>query len=246
MQVLNCESFQTALESVSDLYDADEKSVLSTLKKISFNSTECKTMSWEDYVFSEFEKSLGRKAKEGKTLWFHLTRCKIGTMFVEGILPTNLVLPRIQREVEEIIALAIEQKKIPIKSTGIPNGDCWAFGWKMNNKMHWGPYAMLVREIAFSASAVGNHDYLSMPEIVEDILGLDSRCDELKNVYRETTKPCIVKFSTDGIERYTLRAAIFYLFSKINNHELSIHCNTCFDGKGEIIPAENILAVEFL
>lgn len=35
--------------------------------------------------------------------------------------------------------------------------------------MHGGPYAILVREVAEHTKAVGQHDYLGMPEIIEDL-----------------------------------------------------------------------------
>ena len=40
---------------------------------------------------------------------------------------------------------------------------------KTTNRLHSGPYAMLVKESAFRSSEIGNHDYLEFPEIVEDI-----------------------------------------------------------------------------
>jgi len=41
------------------------------------------------------------------------------------------------------------------------------YNLKTSSSIHWGPYAMLVKEIGFND--VGNHDYLRVPEIVEDI-----------------------------------------------------------------------------
>jgi hypothetical protein len=38
---------------------------------------------------------------------------------------------------------------------------------KVPDPFHWGPFAMLVKEVAFHAHSVGNHDYLELAEIIE-------------------------------------------------------------------------------
>ena len=47
----------------------------------------------------------------------------------------------------------------------------------LRENCHYGPYAMLVREIAFNSQVVGNHDYLKIPEIIEDM------CMDVQKVY---------------------------------------------------------------
>lgn len=38
---------------------------------------------------------------------------------------------------------------------------------KLSHNDHYGPYAMLVREIAFYSDKVSNHNHLMIPESVE-------------------------------------------------------------------------------
>lgn len=47
---------------------------------------------------------------------------------------------------------------------------------KLASKQLWGPYAMLVREVAALSKEVGNHDYLDAPEIIEDICHVLTVC----------------------------------------------------------------------
>ena len=67
---------------------------------------------------------------------------------------------------------------------------------KVRNPFHWGPYAMLVKEIAFVTDEVRNHDYLDAPEIVEDICFTfsDKYNFDLLRIFKSNTYPCIVKF----------------------------------------------------
>lgn len=43
------------------------------------------------------------------------------------------------------------------------------FQLRTGDKMHWGPYGHLVRELHFHTSENGLHDYLWLPELVEDV-----------------------------------------------------------------------------
>ncbi|EQA1213255.1 hypothetical protein AT509_004642 [Escherichia coli] len=43
------------------------------------------------------------------------------------------------------------------------------FQLRTGDKIHWGPFGHLVRELHFNASENGLHDYLWLPELVEDV-----------------------------------------------------------------------------
>ena len=119
---------------------------------------------------------------------------------------------------------------------------------KINDQIHWGPFAMLVRDIAFKASEVRNHDYLDVPEIVEDIC----RCFEkfydynLLERYKSETKPCIVKFVTTKHRQYYLGSALCYLFYVAHNEKFSLSCNTCFDANSNGIKPNKIQNIEYI
>jgi hypothetical protein len=122
--------------------------------------------------------------------------------FAEGILPLDSALPKIW---PAIIAAQPEARKKTIlerlRRRGVPNH---LYNFKVGATFAQGPYAMLVREVAFHANTIGNHDYLRTPEIVEDICsGYEEHSGE--RILEETLKtfrPCIVKFEhpEDGRE----------------------------------------------
>lgn len=108
---------------------------------------------------------------------------------------------------------------------------------------------MLVRETAFRSEEMGNHDYLWLPEIVEDICNAYYETYNIKlyDFILKATSPCIVKFlekTPNG--NWCLRPAVYYLYLVTNNKKLIMDSNTCFDGEGNTIPKENILEIEFL
>ena len=108
---------------------------------------------------------------------------------------------------------------------------------------------MLVKDIAFRAKEIGNHDYLRLAEIVEDI------CDGYRDKYGisihedvvSSLKPCIVKFRSNfRIDQSCIEAAIFYVYKRTKGEPLSGDANTCFDAKGNIIPHGDILSIKYL
>jgi len=102
------------------------------------------------------------------------------------------------------------------------------------------------RDVAFSSEKIGNHDYLKIPEIVEDI----SICFEkiygisLAENYIKNSKSIVVKFISEDVEGHYIGVALNYLYNKIHGLEMSLDCNTCYDGKASIIPREVILTTE--
>jgi hypothetical protein len=119
---------------------------------------------------------------------------------------------------------------------------------KAPNPLHWGPYAILMRECAVRSKEMGCHDYLRTPEIVEDICRayvLESGVD-LAPAYHAATTPCVVKFSDPERKEYYLTTAIVHLFHRFHGCELTMDCNTCLDMKTQPIRAEDILKIEII
>jgi hypothetical protein len=86
------------------------------------------------------------------------------------------------------------------------------YNLKTSGSIHWCPYAMLVKDIGFND--VGNHNYLRVPEIVEDIcLSFQQQYGvDLLQRYLNNTKSCIVKFYSNNIKEYYLYSAcIIYI-----------------------------------
>ena len=106
------------------------------------------------------------------------------------------------------------------------------------NKECQGPFAILVKDIAFCPKSVGHHDYLMVPELMEDL--------GLSNVYKNNGTSLIVKFITHPeYEPYHyLKHVLYYLYNCRHMTHLDMYCNTCFDAKGIPILPSSFLYVE--
>ena len=62
-------------------------------------------------------------------------------------------------------------------------------------KTHWGPYGHLVRELHFHTSENGQHDYLRLPELVEDVCKayFENYAHDLTPHYLKVLHPCIIR-----------------------------------------------------
>ncbi len=69
------------------------------------------------------------------------------------------------------------------------------FQLRTGDKIHWGPFGHLVRELHFNASENGLHDYLWLPELVEDVCKAYQKKygHDLKPHYLSVLHPCIGK-----------------------------------------------------
>ncbi|WP_133306524.1 hypothetical protein [Pseudomonas sp. LS-2] len=120
------------------------------------------------------------------------------------------------------------------------------YGLKTGDPFHHGPYAMLVREVAFHSAKVSNHDYLHLPEIIEDICnGYEHRFGEsIMAIVCGGLHKCIVKFSSAKVlDDHLLGVALLYCWGEINNEEFSSYANTCFDAEAQRIEPHAILSV---
>ena len=108
---------------------------------------------------------------------------------------------------------------------------------------------MLVRESAFHPHDIGNHDYLRVPEIIEDICnGYQKHFEEsIYDLIVAGLKPCVVKFEVTALDRHDLtKAALSYCHCKIHGRELWGGANTCYDAAAQPITGSQIVRVEFL
>ena len=96
---------------------------------------------------------------------------------------------------------------------------------------------------------MGNHDYLELPEIFDEICrGYEQAFGE--SIHGEISvalKKCVVKFEvTDERGNNLIAPSLLYYWCKAHNKELSRAGNNCYDGKGTTIPSAAIRKVEFL
>ena len=129
-------------------------------------------------------------------------------------------------------------------------GNSLHFGNKLSSPVHGGPYAILVREVADHANDLGQHDYLRMPEIIEDL------CDEVKAecgldllpTFEQRWRPALVKFvaPAGSSAEFALAVALRYLRAVGLEGKPDAGAVWCFDGENQAVPPERILRVEFI
>jgi hypothetical protein len=251
MTILDCESYDSALMSICNVYNIDRARLVEFLVKTDLEKEYERASQQSEYgdiLTSLFESRFGESTHRfDGVAWFHLTRVPEGTTFSEGILPLNLALPKIWQAV--VSTASDEQKRIrleKLRSEGVPD---FQYNWKSSDKLHFGPHAMLVRESAFYADTMGNHDYLHLPEMVEDICNGyeakygESLCDEVSRAL----KKCIVKFVVGDETADTYKEpALKYCWCKAREQPLDTSANSCYDANGETIPHEAIQKIQFL
>ncbi|PEA83803.1 hypothetical protein [Bacillus pseudomycoides] len=202
-------------------------------------------------LLEQIKKTIGKnRVNYDRTVWFHLTRTN--SDFKDGILPLGDIIENIWNDLYKLIEkeVSLEQWlefRAKMETTSRSNS-ADLYRLKINEKKHWGPYALLVREVAFLSSEIGNHDYLGIPEIIEDICREfnDQFNLQLEKRFKDNHSKCIVHFyTTEGKEEW-LGIVLNYLYHRFHDIEVDWDCNTCFDGRNMKVSPENILNVEFL
>lgn len=248
MKILNCENFDSTLKSVSNILNIDESKLLGLLERDY-------DIEYQDYNLGMFDEFLYEKIVIGrkditidKVCWFHLTRTTtINSFYEKGILPLGQVIEYIHQALYELVQDEIsinEWEELLRKKDG---HFAYLYAKKLSEKIHHGCYAMLVKDVAFCSDGIGNHDYLNVPEIVEDIISsIPLHSIDLLKLFIKNTKPVIVKFISDIDRevRYLLPSALCYMYCKIRNEALWDGCNTCFNAMGRIIVPKDILSIE--
>lgn len=180
--------------------------------------------------------------------WFHGTRTFAGNAFPEGLLALN------HSEALAMEMLITHAPNTEIRKRlqawnypgGVPDE---MFELRTGDSIHWGPYGYLVREVLFHASDLGQHDYVRMPELVEDVCNAWSQKynQDLTEHYLRVLHPCIVWFRANiEHESGTLEAALRYAYTSVRALEPDFGAVMGIDCNGESVPANAIVKVEFL
>ncbi|NML45941.1 hypothetical protein HHL11_19485 [Ramlibacter sp. G-1-2-2] len=210
---------------------------------------------WEElppfdrWLFQQACARLGRPALPKELCWFHGTRVPPTSDFSEGILPLGAWLPRLQAAVDATLD-DVNMKREAAAAFARKGGFGMHFGMKVKDSLHWGPYAILVREVADYARTLGQHDYLGMPEIIEDLCE-DVRLAsglELLPVLEQRWKPAVVKFTAPAGDSagYAVAVALCYLREVALQGRPGHGAVWCFDGGNTPVPADRIVAVEWV
>lgn len=251
MLTLDCQSRDSTLVSLASAYAVPEEVITAFLQDfdIDLHYEQNDPMHPGDRELRlVFEGRLGRQAAPlDRVCWFHLTRAHSKADFASGIQPLSVSLQYVWQTVLDVFRNTPHEKRlIEFQRTGVPE---FHYQLKAHDPIHAGPYAMLVRESADRSSEIGNHDYLGLPEIMEDICnGYQATYDEsIQDQLAAALSPTIVKFwSTKRLGIDCIEAALYYLYLTTHGRKMTLYANTCFDGENEAIPAEQIISAEII
>jgi hypothetical protein len=257
MKTLSCDDLQSTLDSIAAILDVSLDDINSFL---TINHENKFLPLYDQGLEYNFGRFLLRQAKSffhvseviiDRVNWFHLSRSMDPQSFHDGIFPLGQIKDKLFDNLYKLVHDVLSKEEwndIIREGPGGYNNDLYLM--KMYDAFHHGCYAMLVKEIAFEKDS-GNHDYLTIPEIIEDIgIGIQAsyRIDFF-NRFKNNSQSVIVKFYTEGSKEdseYYLEIALCYAYYRKNNIELGFNANTCFDARNKQIPSENILGVEII
>lgn len=255
VRVLDCETYHSSIRCLADLYAIDVYDAEAFFSALDIDEEYRRkdvSMRGDEFLARRFQAQFGDPDSTWERVrWFHVTRVPPDTTFDEGILPLG---PALDKVWDAVIAAqddaGTKAKLQKMREKGVRDRQ---YNLKTPATFFHGPYAMLVRVVSFHSGTIGNHDYLGIPEIVEDICnGYEAATGEsiLRRV-QNFLKPCIVKFEErDGADRpddpHLRRVLLYYCWSKCRSEDLCYLANTCFDAGGQVIPRSAIRKIEFL
>ncbi|WP_155544846.1 hypothetical protein [Amycolatopsis camponoti] len=178
--------------------------------------------------------------------YFHGTRIFDTTTFrKEGILPLGQMIDRLWASLYTLVADIVtdtEWRRLRADIEAGAGAGGYQYCLKTPSPNLHGPYAHLAREHHLPRD--GHHNYLTIPEIVEDIArscGLD-----LAQRFQDTTTPCVVKFRTTGVDTETLHAGFWYIHGMLHNGTPGWFSQSDYDGRGNAVPPEDVVSVELI
>lgn len=250
--VLDCEDGEAAVESMSECFDCEQADLVNVLQSIDIGAIysdfeNSPDVAAEKYLYDYVVEKFGEPEDTDSICWFHLTRTLDDNDFSDGILPLSEALDLVWETLFSIFEDSkIYQNLKDMRGRGV---DDFQYNLKSDDPVHSGPYGILVREIACSASELAQHDYLKLPEIIEDICaGYQREFGEA--IYDDVSNalvPCVVKFSEEDVaDQGAIEAALFYAYTYANDLPVSMNSVCCFDGEDCAVPYEDIVYVEFL
>lgn len=252
--VLDCESFESALQSLSLIFQTSSTTLIEHLSNhvidSYFEENPHFPYDFSDYLYERVAGQFGTPKLLDAVCWFHLTRVVENTSFAEGIQPLGAILPRLQTILVDLVDDDLVKTAL---CTALDQGriDEFLYHFKTDDPLHWGPFAILVRDVAFHAKEQSQHDYLAMPEIIEDICSGFHKSEgvDLLPLFTAKLKPTIVKFSSsiDGeLDKRCIASALCYVRSHMLQGRPDGNAICCFDGMNEPVPHSDILSVQLV
>lgn len=251
---LDCYDLETALASLGELLSVEVNELRAAL--FAYDHSRFSNYSEDPYrrMPRELLETLGRDVNAltvDGAFYFHGTRSLDPDDFYRhGVLPLDQMVERIWSTLYELVRDGCTEDEWADFRRAVESDagghDGFLYRLKAGDRVHFGPYALLVREIFFDPSATGSHDYLGCPEIVQDIARCyRSACGfDLETRFCESSQAVIVRFRSTDVWEGALPTALWYVFAKLRDDELTSNANGGFDGHGRAVPPEDVVAVE--
>lgn len=250
--ILDCSTGETALESLAVGFDCSTDQIKNVLLSINieeifekyFDTIE---VSSSVYLYQFVVEKLGKHKPLTEVVWFHGTRTLDSNNLSDGVFPLNNAVDIVWDTL--LSSAPNESVKANLKQLFSDGVGDHLYELRTQNEIHWGPYGILVRDVAFNTKSLRQHDYLGMPELVEDILnGYKKKFGvALFEYYSEVLVPKLVKFKcTSSIHDGCVETALGYLYTYVKGDDICGLAVRCIDKKGIPIYKEDILAVELV
>ncbi len=252
MLILDCSSCSRAMHTLSAGFGCRSeqlKQVLLSLDLEQLYETEQSIMiEASQYLKDYVSEELGEPVPFSRAIWFHGTRTFAGNSFPDGLLALNhseslTMKMLLNLAPNEMVRKHLQEWDVP---GGVPNE---MFQLRTGATAHWGPYGHLVRDLHFNAKKNGLHDYLRLPELVEDVCNAyqDQYGHDLKPHYLRVLHPCIVWFVSDIVsEKGVIEAALAYAYTSVRGLPPDRNSTIGIDCEGKSVPRSAIGKIEFL
>lgn len=190
---------------------------------------------------------LGEPGSFSSAYWFHGTRTFPGNTFQDGLLALNKSESRVMEMLISLAPDAVVRDNLQTWNfhAGVPDD---LFQLRTMGRMHWGPYGHLVRETHFHARELRLHDYVRLPELVEDVCNAYEKeyGHDLTEHYLQALQPCIVWFKADVVyEEGALEAALSYAYTSVRGLPPEGGAVTGIDRHGVPVSGDAIVHVEY-
>jgi hypothetical protein len=252
LQVLDCDTFETALTSVAMAAGVSERELLGGLRRFNPAAVDS-SADWYEAVPRAALASVGTDIESVRfdaTCAFHGTRTLNPQGFLhQGILPLGAIIDPLWDGLFSIagghvttaewhaIRTAIETGR---HESGLAEHSAHLYRLKVGKTSLHGPYANLVRDHVI-APIEGHHDYLKIPEIVEDIARFTGT--DLQDRFERAAQSCVVKFRHYDVTDHETASAVSYLLSKAHNEPHGFSSVHGIDCKGVAVPVEAVIAI---
>ncbi len=255
VEVFSCASQQAAAESLAAVFGAPAGEVVAAIESLEFADLEAGGGDPWRVLPEAVAQALGvcelRRLK--RTRFFHGVRTVDPARYRrDGLLPLDQALEAVWADLRRVGEQLLDDGQFAELrrrvERGEPGHSARLYRDKTGDVMHHGPWAVLVRDDLLRAGELGNHDYLRVPEIVEDIA---ISAGELFGVplleaYETAARPCIVVFDMRD-ERWetSVQSACWYVRERLDggfSHNTTSGGGFC--GHGRAVPASAIVDVE--